>query len=185
MRDERGFSLVEMLVVVGIIGVLAAVGIGMSTTSVRMSRGEAGAAQLEAFLTRHRGMAVARRRDIEIQFVVPNQVRSLMRPGSGDTFAAPQPIETMTFEGGITFRLFPGITDTPNGFGNGLPVTLGGLTPAMFAPEGMFMDVASNPINATISLGVEGDPLTAAAVTILGTTGTIERWRWNGRDWTR
>jgi hypothetical protein len=77
------------------------------------------------------------------------------------------------------------VPDTPNGFGNGAPVQLGGTAPVMFASEGMFMDVAGNPVNATISLGVENDPLTASAVTILGTTGTIERWRWNGAAWTK
>ena len=55
----------------------------------------------------------------------------------------------------------------------------------MFASEGMFMDVAGNPVNATISLGIEHEPLSASAVTILGTTGTIERWRWNGSSWTK
>jgi hypothetical protein len=64
-------------------------------------------------------------------------------------------------------------------------VTLGGLEPVMFASEGMFMDVAANPVNATISLGMENEPLTASAVTILGTTATIERWRWNGAAWTK
>lgn len=185
MRNERGFTLVEMMIVVAVAGVLAAIAIGMSTTAVRMSKGEAGAAQLDGFLKRHREMALARRRDIEIQFDAPNRVRSVQRPGVGDANADPIDLETLTLEGGIEFRVFDGIPDTPNAFGNGTAVTLGGLEPVMFASEGMFMDVAGNPINATISLGVEDDPLTATAVTILGTTATIERWRWNGASWTK
>lgn len=185
MRNERGFSLVEMLVVVGFAGVLAAMAIGISTTSVRMSKGEVGAAQLDAFLKRHREMALARRRDIEIWFDAPNRVRSVQRAGVGDADADPVDLETLVLEGGIEFRLFDDIPDTPNLFGNAQPVNLGGLEPVMFASEGMFMDVAGNPVNATISLGVADDPLTATAVTVLGTTATLERWRWNGASWTK
>jgi prepilin-type N-terminal cleavage/methylation domain-containing protein len=185
MRNERGFTLIEMAIVVGLIGILAAVGIGISGTVVRMSRGESGSAQLDGFLKRHRELAVSRRRDIEIHFDAPNMVRSVIRPGLGDDFADPQDLETLVLEGGIEFRLFDGVPDTPNAFGNGAEVTLGGLEPVMFASEGMFMDVAGNPINATISLGVADDPLTGTAVTILGTTATIERWRWNGASWTK
>jgi len=185
MHQERGFTLVEMMIVVAVAGVLAAVAIGMSTTAVTMSKGEAGAAQLDGFLKRHREMALARRRDIEIQFDPPNRVRSVQRWGVGDANTDPIDLETLTLEGGIEFRVFDGMPDTPNAFGNGNAVTLGGLEPVMFASEGMFMDVAGNPINATISLGIEDDPLTATAVTILGTTATIERWRWNGASWTK
>jgi prepilin-type N-terminal cleavage/methylation domain-containing protein len=186
MQQQRGFTLVEMVVVVAIAGILAAIGIGMSTNSVRASRGESAAAQLDGFLKRHREIALARRRDIEIRFIAPNQVRSIQRPGLGDVDQDPVDLETLTLEGGIEFRLFDEIPDdTPNGFGNGAPVTLGGLEPVMFASEGMFMDVAANPVNATISLGMENEPLTASAVTILGTTATIERWRWNGAAWTK
>jgi prepilin-type N-terminal cleavage/methylation domain-containing protein len=185
MHQERGFTLVETMIVVALAGILAAVGIGISSTTVRMSKGEAGAAQLDGFLKRHREMALARRRDIEIHFDAPDTVRSVMRWGIGDADPDPQPLETLRLEGGIEFLVFDGMPDTPNAFGNGVPVTLGGAEPVMFASEGMFMDVAGNPVNATISLGVEDDPLSAAAVTILGTTATVERWRWNGSSWTR
>lgn len=184
MRQERGFTLVEVLVVLAIAGVLAAIGIGMSTNSIRSARGESGAAQLDGFLKRHREIALARRRDIEIHFDAPNRVRSVMRAGLGDANPAPQPLETLVIEGDIQFRVFDDMPDTPNGFGNGTPVTLGGVEPVMFASEGMFMDVAGNPINATISLGIAHDTLSATAVTILGTTATVERWRWNGAQWT-
>jgi prepilin-type N-terminal cleavage/methylation domain-containing protein len=184
MRDHRGFTLVELLVVIAIAGALTAIGIGMTTSSVRVSRGESGAAQLDGFLKRSREMALARRRDIEIRFVPPNRVQSVIRPGVGDADPNPRLLETLTLEGGIEFRGF-GLPDTPNAFGNGAPIVLGGAEPVMFASEGMFMDVGGDPVNATISLGIENEPLTAAAVTVLGTTAMIERWRWNGASWTK
>jgi hypothetical protein len=64
-------------------------------------------------------------------------------------------------------------------------VALGGVTPVMFSSEGAFVDIAGNPVNATVSLGIEDDPLSATAVTILGATATVERWRWTGVAWTK
>ena len=187
MRSERGFSLIEVLVVVAIIGILAGVGVGITTTLVRMTRGETGAQQLDGFLKRHREMAVARRRDIEIRFLPPNQVQSAERAVPDPPAATPPPtvLETMTFEGRIGYRLFPGIPDTPNQFGNATEIAVGGAAPVMFSSEGALIDAGDNPVNATISLGVEGDALSATAVTVLGATATIERWRWNGSNWTK
>ena len=185
MSSERGFSFLEIVVVVAIVGVLAAVGIGMSAGAVTVSRGESAAAQLDGFLKRHREIALARRRDIEIRFEPPSRVRTFIRAGMGDVNLQPQPLETLTLEGGVGFRLFDDVPDTPNAFGNGVAIALGGGEPVMFASEGMFMDVAANPVNATLSLGIENEPLSATAVTILGTTATIERWRWNGAAWAK
>src|SRR5262245_40757153 len=101
MKSSRGFTLIEVLVVIAIAGVLAAVGLGVSTTIVRMTRGEPAAQQLDAFLKRYREVAVARRRDIEIRFLAPNQVQSAQRAIPNPPAATPAPtvLETMTFEG--------------------------------------------------------------------------------------
>lgn len=187
LSDERGFSLMELLVIAGIIGVLGGVAMGVSSTIVRMVRGESGAQQLDAFLKRHREMAIARRRDIEIRFIDPNQVQSAVRSvpvNPGDPIVATV-LETMTFEGGIEYQLTDGLPDTRNGFGNATPVSLEGADVVMLSSEGAFINVPGDPINATISLGIEGDPLSATAITILGVTASIERWRWNGSDWTK
>lgn len=188
LSDERGFSLMELLVLAGIIGVLAGVSIGVSSTVVRMMRGESGAQQLDAFLKRHREAAIARRRDIEIRFIEPNRVESLVRavPDENGNMAAPEPLEELVLEGGIEYELIDDVPDTPNLFGNATAISLGGaIPPVMFSSEGAFIDARNNPMNATISLAVPSDPLSATAVTILGPTATIERWLWNGSAWTK
>jgi hypothetical protein len=176
-----------MLITVAIVSAIAAIGVGVTTTLVRMSRGESGAVQVDTFLRRHRELAVARRRDIEIWFIAPNQVESRMRavPNPPAATPAPQVLERVTIEGGIGYRIFPGVPDTPNVFGNAAAISLGGLTPVMFSSEGSFLDAGNNPINASLFLGVPNDALTATAVTILGATGTVERWRWDGSEWVK
>lgn len=187
LSDQRGFSLLELIVVGAVIAVLSGVAVGVTSTVVRMTRGESGAQQLDGFLKRHREMAIARRRDIEIRFIAPNQVQSAVRSvpaNPGDNIDATV-LETMTFEGGIEYQLTDGVPDTDNGFGNATPVSLEGADVVMLSSEGAFINVPGDPINATISLGIDGDPLSATAVTIMGVTATIERWRWNGAAWTK
>lgn len=186
-HGETGFTLLETLVALGVFAVVTAIAIGVSPAIVRMARGDSGAQELDSFLKRHREMAVARRRDIEIRFIEPNQIQSAERavPDPPNPTPAPTVLETMTFEGRIRYWRASGMPDTPDLFGNNVPIALGGNEPVMFSSEGSFIDVDGNPVNATVSLGIEGDPLTATAVTILGTTATVQRWRWNGGAWMR
>jgi hypothetical protein len=39
------------------------------------------------------------------------------------------------------------------------------------------------PVNGTVFVGVPGLPYTARAVTILGATGRIRSYHWNGTTW--
>lgn len=181
--SEQGFSLLELVLVVTIVCTLTGIAVGLTPSIVRAARGDSGAQALDAFLKRSRETAIGRRRDIEVRFIAPNIVESAQRPVPPATDV--QVLETMTFEGGLTYWKPDDIVDTPDAFGNEEVIELGGSTPVMFSSEGAFIDAAGNPINATISLGVEGDPQTATAVTILGSTATIRRWRWNLADWIR
>lgn len=187
VRNERGFTLTELVVICFLVAVSATFALGITMQFVRQVRGQTGAQQLDAFLKRHREMAIARRRDIEIRFLEPNRVQSAVRAVPNPPAATPAPtvLEEATFEGRVEYRVYPGLPDTPNRFGNGSAIILGGTQPVMFSSEGAFIDAANNPVNATFSLGVRGVRNSATAVTILGTTATIERWRWDGSRWTK
>ena len=183
--STRGFSVLELLVVVGIVAVLAAIAVGVTPGVLNAAKGSSGVQQLESFLKRHREMAISRRRNIEIRFdpAQPSIVQSFERPVPPDP-SAPTLLETMTFEGGIEFIKFDEIAaDTPDGFGNAEAITLGGDAPVLFTSEGVFVDVNGDPINATLLTGVENEPLTANALTILGTTATLRVWRHDGGRW--
>jgi prepilin-type N-terminal cleavage/methylation domain-containing protein len=188
VRTAQGFSIIELLMVVAIIAVLAAVAIGVTPGIIQTAKGQSGAAQLAAFLKRNRELAISRRRNIEIQFTLPNIVASRQRavPDPPNPTPAPTTIETMIFEGRIEFLRFPAVVpaNTPDLFPIGAgAVNLGGEDPVMFTSEGSFTDVDANPINATIFIGVPNQPNTANALTIIGTTATVRTWRNDGRQW--
>ena len=184
-RRDGGFSLLEVLI--ALVGILAAVAIGITPEIVRSTKGQAGVQELSAFLKRHRELAVSRRRNIEITFTAPNVVASLERavPDPPNPTPAPTPLETLRLEGNVAFMLFPAVPDTPDAFGNAAAISLGGANPVMFTSEGSFTDVNGDPINASLHLGVEGQPTSANALTIVGTTAAIRTWRWDGSRWVK
>ena len=187
VRSAQGFSLIELLVVIAMIGILAAIGIGVTGNMVTTSKGQSGASQVSAALRRAREMAISRRRNVRITFqgtnqVVLDQINVIPAP----PLPAPPaftPIETITLEGRIQYNAFA-VPDTPERFGNAAPVQIGGAAGSpMFTSEGMFTDSQGDPANATITLGIPGQVSTANAITILGATATIRQYRWDGRIW--
>lgn len=186
LRTAQGFTLLELLIVVAIIAIMGGIAIGITSDAIRTEKGKSGAAQLAAFLKRHRELAISRRRNIEIAFTAPNMVRSTQRavPDPPNPLGPNTVLETMYFEGRIEYRQFGGIPDTPDGFGSAAPVILGGapptVNPVMFTSDGSFADVNGDPINASIFLGVVNQRNTANALTIIGTTAAVRTWRHNG-----
>lgn len=184
-RSARGFTLLEILVVVALIGILTGVAVAVTPGVIRKAKGEATTTQVRTFLTRVREVAVTKRRNIEVRFEAPNQLTAEERPIAGVEVAADRFLETITFEGGLQYITFTGIPDTPDLFGMAGPINLGGADTVMFTSEGSFTDINSDPVNATLAFGAPGQPMTANAVTILGTTAVVRHWRWNGTAWGR
>jgi len=186
VRSTRGFSLVELLMVVAILAILAAVAIGVTPGVIQTAKGQSGAQQLASFLKRHRELAISRRRNIEIAFTLPNIVTSTQRavPNPPAALGPSTVLETMYLEGQIGYRKFPVVgLDTPDAFGSPAAINLGGANPVMFTSEGSFTDVDGNPINASVFLGVPNQVSTANALTIIGTTATVRTFRWDGSRW--
>jgi prepilin-type N-terminal cleavage/methylation domain-containing protein len=184
-RSSRGFSLLELLMVVAILGVLAAVAIGVTPGIIQTTKGQSGAQQLSSFLKRTRELAISRRRNIEVAFTPPNRVQTTQRAASDppNPLGPSTPLETFFLEGGVEFRKFPAVPDTPDAFGSATAIVLGGANPVMFTSEGSFTDVDGNPINASVFLGIPNRLSSATALTIVGTTSAVRTFRWDGSRW--
>jgi prepilin-type N-terminal cleavage/methylation domain-containing protein len=180
-RVAAGFTLVEIMVVLGLIAVLSAVTVMVMPTAVRSATADSGAARVASVLRTAREQAISQRRNIRVTFTAPNQivVTRINVPATTTTT-----LGTTVLESGTAFQLFAGVPDTPDAFGNTTPTAFGGSTTVMFSSEGTFVDQNGDPVNGTVFLGKGVDPQSARAVTIFGPTALIRQWRWDGGHWT-
>lgn len=188
MRQHRnssqlGFSLLEGLVVIGIISIIFAMAIISFGNMTPNAKANSAVAQMLYRLRSAREQAIAHRREVQVQFVGTNQltITELWLVGT------PPPPTTYTFEGGAIYTVLPGLPDTPMAFGNSSPVyfeNLAGGPPIMkFTTNGSFIDGGNTLVNGTVFLGIPGKNQSARAVTILGATGRVREYHYDGTQW--
>jgi prepilin-type N-terminal cleavage/methylation domain-containing protein len=183
---HRGFSMIELMVVVGVIGVAAAMTVLIMPSALQAAKADGGLTRVVSALRTVREQAISQRRNIRVTFNAPNQVVVSREevPVPPATAITTTVIDTVLLEDGVSFRLFDGLPDTPDAFGNATVASFGGATFVRFTSEGAFVDQNGDPANGTVFLGRYTDPMSARAVTIFGPTALIRQWRWNGRQWT-
>ncbi len=184
-RNEAGFSLLEVLVVVGLLGTLAAMAIMVSPSFLRLAKADSGVAQVMDVLRLARETSVSQRRNIIVRPIGLNALQTVRQDiGAGGLVTGTTVLRTVEFENQVEFRLEPGVPNTPDLFPmNGSAISFGPSPSRMFTSEGTFVDQQGDPLNGTFFLARRGDPLSARAITIFGPTGLIRMWQWNGREW--
>jgi prepilin-type N-terminal cleavage/methylation domain-containing protein len=178
---RSGFTLAEMMVVLGLIAVMSAVAVMVMPTALRSATADSAATRVASVLRTAREQAISQRRNIRVTFTAPNQivVTRINVPATSTTT-----LGTTVLEAGTAFQLFAGLPDTPDAFGNASATAFGTSTTVMFTSEGTFVDQNGDPVNGTVFLGRGIESLSARAVTIFGPTALIRQWRWNGGRWT-
>lgn len=200
-KVERGFSLLEMIVVVMLAFTVMAFAVMNTMSSSQNSKANAAMDAVISQLRQARELAIAKRRNVQVQFTAPNQMQLTVLTLPGETVP---PVIPPTYlndrvPGGSTFVLFGGLPDTPMNFGNSTPINLqqpggGGAWTVMFTTSGAFVGTAqsaatlyqatnNNPVNASLFLGVAGKTNTARAVTVFGATGRVRSYYWTGSSW--
>jgi len=179
-RGEAGTTLVEMLVVIGVVGVVVATAVMVMPSALMYAKADSGAAQVVAALRLAREQAIAQRRNVQVVFTAPDRitVSRVEIPGPGTTV-----ISDASIEGGSEYWLFGGVPDTPDAFGAADAISFGGATTLTFTSAGEFVDEGGDPVNGTVYIGARGAPLSARAITIFGPTALIREWRWDGAHW--
>ena len=204
-RRQAGYSIFELMIVVAIMMILAAFAIINLRTSTYNTRSSSAAAAVVTQLRTARQMAISMRRNVSVTFTAPNQIQLAVQTLPNETVPTPPPAvflndaDTAHASQVITsFYQFSGMPDTPMAFGNssssGLNFNLaqGGtsVTYLIFTSSGSLVGTNSNlnwntlgnnaPVNVTIMLGIPGQPASAKAVTVLGSTGRVRTYSWVG-----
>lgn len=177
---NAGFSLVELLIVISLLTIVIGIAVLNTGSAVPNMRANAAMNQVVAQVRMGRESALAQRRNFQILFLGSNQIQ--LRRLEVDP-APPTDFPPVTLTGGVQFTLFSAMPDTPDDFGNTTAVSFGGSPTLTFLSDGTFVDSSGAPLNGTVFIGIPGRTETARAITVLGTTGRVGRYRWDGSRW--
>jgi prepilin-type N-terminal cleavage/methylation domain-containing protein len=182
LRTERGFTLLEAMVTLTIMGIVGGMAAASLSDTRRTLQGDGAMRVVMIELNTARDMAMAQRRNMEVQFVGGTWVRTVRHEAPGIVTTI---VRNVALESNATFSQVSGIPDTPDAFGASAPVAFGAAQVIQFGTDGMLIDGSGNPVNGTIFLAIANLPLTARAVTVLGATGRVRGYKWVHGVWKR
>lgn len=205
-RQEKGFSVVELVTTAMIIMVVAGMAMIQMQPAWQDHQANAGLDQMKSTLRLARETAVAQRRTIMVTFAstagsspcplgpgISNCIELYQMVASGNPVTVTQassPFLTIPIQANVYFGTLSGEIDTPDGYG--IPgsggIEFGGVSggPASgmeFQSDGTFTDGNGNPINGSVFMAIKNIKNSPRAATILGNTGRIRAWKFNGSGW--
>jgi type II secretory pathway pseudopilin PulG len=186
-RDRSGYSLVELLILLACIGVVSGFVFIQATNVLPTFKSNSAMNQVIQQMRIARNTAIADRRAVIVNISpVAGTMQLQQVPPNG---GPPVTLSTVPLTG-AQFCLMPGVPDTPMGFGNANPVNFVNasnpgtvVAVAEFLSDGSFGAAVGVPVNGTIFTCIPGNKVSARAVTVLGTTGRVRPYRWDGSVW--
>jgi prepilin-type N-terminal cleavage/methylation domain-containing protein len=183
---QTGFSLVEMMIVVSVLGIITA----MSVVTINSSRlgltGDGAMRVVLAQVNQAHELAITQRRNMRLVFVGTNTIEIKREEVPGGTLTT---ISSVAFEGRMQYlrpigstpenvSMLPASSATPFNDADGNQAS-----EMKFAPDGTFVDQLGRTLNGSVFVALPNDTLSCRAVTILGATGRIRAYRWDGSQW--
>src|ERR1700676_1080681 len=180
-QSQRGYSMIELLLVLGISGVVMSLAMFQIGAVQPSMKGDGAMRTIMAQLNIARELSISQRRQMQVNFIAAGQIQIVRQEiPAGTTTALP----TVSVEGGLQYGLVAGIVDTPDGFGlKSTGIAFGTATAYLFSSDGTLIDQNGNPLNGTIFVAIPGVARSFRAVTVMGGTGRIRGFKWDGLHW--
>jgi prepilin-type N-terminal cleavage/methylation domain-containing protein len=175
-----GYSVIELMMTMGIFAVLSSMAvlqIGQAQPSIK---GDGALRVVLAQLNAALEMAITNRRLMRVVFTANNAVQIVEEKVPGPTLEVKS---TVPLEGGVQFSVFTDMDDTPMRFGNSTAVAFGTAVEMKFTPDGHFVNQSGADLNGSVFLALPKQKASARALTVMGSTGQIRSWKWNGAKW--
>ncbi len=177
-RDEKGFTLIEMLTVVGIIGILSSVAIPSFANWLDKYRADSEATRLYFNLMASKQRAIRNNSTIIVTFTVASNTYTihddLDEDGSVDIG---ENVAVISFESDMVFGIAPGVLGVWGGAVSN-PIALNGSTTVKFFSAGRADSSGAIYIipGGDLALGIKGNQ---RAIKIVQATGNLEVMKFN------
>jgi prepilin-type N-terminal cleavage/methylation domain-containing protein len=196
-RRQRGFSMIEMLIVLAVVIILAGIGFISLWPMLNKEHVDTAYDKTLETLRIYRNLSITQSRNYIVTFApaagaVPATMTISWWPGAPPGVARPAAVvvNTVTLPPDVDFRIQGGIptaaASVPDSFGVGAaavdldytPAGGGGGATVVFMPDGSVQDPAGNPDSGVVYLSrIVADLYSSRAVTVWGATGRIRGWR--------
>jgi hypothetical protein len=177
--SERGSTLIETAAICLILGLATGMAVIIITGILPTLHADSSLDIVVGELRQARELAMDQRQSYTVSFTPPNQIAITPTPPG---------LPPVNFLGqGLTFTVQPGVPDTPDGFDTTLTAVCLGApcgTSIIFQGDGTAVTaVAGQTVNGSVFMGIPGLTNTERAVTVMGATGHVQGYRYNGSAW--
>jgi prepilin-type N-terminal cleavage/methylation domain-containing protein len=191
-QPEKGFSLLETLIVIGIMSILASIAIFKSFGTMESYQSNSAMDIVVSQLRVARQLAISQRRNVQVTFNTSATSPSISYTVLAGNYAGSTEVNgtavKMPLPNQLQFTSVPGEVDTPMAFGTcggNFGVCIAGVSggPAImgFNSQGQFTDSTwVNTLNGTVFIGIPNQGSTARAVTVMGGTGRVRSYSYAG-----
>ncbi len=173
MRNKAGFTLIELMITVMFLLIVSSVSIPYITSTLRARDVDMAVRTVVWEMGRARQLSVDRRRDIRVTFPNTRNIVTSQRGGADWT-----QVSQVELPGDMEFRIEPGVTNGPSGYGIVDPVNLCGQDLVYFLPDGSAITGTGQICSGVVYLARADEMETSRAVTLFGSTGKMKRWRY-------
>jgi prepilin-type N-terminal cleavage/methylation domain-containing protein len=186
--SQAGYNIIELMFVLGIMGVIAAMAVAQIGAARPGLKGDGAMRVVMGQMNAAREMAIAQRKYMRVTFTQPACSAGVVCIHSVGIIREETPLVTTTLstipiEGGVQFVLVNGLPDTPDGFGKAAAVDFGAAANVKFTPDGTMVNQDGAGSNGTVFLAIPNLSMSARAITVLGSTGRVRAYKWDGKQW--